>query len=201
MTRPAAVVSAIALLSSLLSEPSYPQQQIEYGSAADLAEVHSVFIDTGTDMDDHDNIARIVTRELPMLAIAAKPQEAEVILVFRSSEATYYAGAYTAAQTNAEAEAHATGPASVAGRATANTHGYSVARYETIRAGGGRVFRVTPQGDIRLILSFEGSKRKGTIWKQPRTKFAEKFIDAYRDANPGAAKPSDNRGAQDKPPF
>ena len=194
-----AVITAILVV--LLSERAYSQEQIEYGSVADLAGVHSVFIDTGTDMDDHENIARIVLRELPMLVIANKPQEAEVLLVFRSSEATYYVGSFSAAQATTEGEAHATSSSSVAGSARTTAHGYSVARYATIEAGGGRVFRITPDGDVRLILSFEGHKRKHTIWKQPRTKFAEKFIDAYRAANPNAVRPPEDRKSQSQAPF
>jgi hypothetical protein len=35
-----------------------------------------------------------------------------------------------------------------------------------------------------MIFSFKGSKRKGSIWKKPRTKFAERFVEAYLEGNP-----------------
>jgi hypothetical protein len=113
-----------------------------------------------------------------------RAQDAEVVLVFRSTEATYYAGAIVAGRSETNAEVHANSARSISGSSTTNADGYSAALYETVSAGGGKVFRYADDGSIRLIMSFKGTKRKGSIWKKPRTKFAEKFVEAYLEGNP-----------------
>ena len=55
-------------------------------------------------------------------------------------------------------------------------------------AGSGRVFKLNDEGNVLMIMSFRGSKPKGSIWEKPRTRFAQKFVDLYLEANQDARK-------------
>ena len=88
------MLSAFSLVVVPCRDALAQDEPIEYGSASDLAGVTRLFVDTGQDMDDRENIIRIVTRELPGVSVVGRARDAEVILFFRSSEATFYAGSY-----------------------------------------------------------------------------------------------------------
>ena len=184
LTKPATAILLAVMAGLPCSVAAQEPSPIEYGSSADLAGVTRIFIDTGEDMDDHDNIARIITKKLAGLTVTSRVQDAEVILVFRSSEDTHYAGTIASGRSETAAEVHANTARSASGSSTTTASGYSAAVYETISAGGGKVFRYADDGSIRMIMSFKGAKRKGSIWKKPRTKFAEKFVEMYREGNP-----------------
>jgi hypothetical protein len=170
-------LSAVALVSVAAQAP-----EIEYGSGAELKGVTKIFVNTGEDLETRDNIVRIILRDLPGLTVTSRASDAEVILLFKTDESTAYAGTYSTGSSRTDAEVHGN-ETSAQGSPETRTTRLSLPIYQTTVAGSGKVFRITPEGHVRLILTYQGTKVKGTIWKKPRTKFAQKFIEAYRQAN------------------
>ena len=178
------VVSLLAITSiGQLAAQASPR--FEYGSVSDLAGVTDFYVDTGMDLESRERIIENILDDLPQLSVAESAQEADVILVYGSSETSSYAGTWATSEDESSADASVTGNrVHVEGQRDGST--LSMPIYQTRTAGSGQVLQLLPGGRIRLILTYEGSKVKGSIWKKPTTKFAEKFVDAFRDANPSA---------------
>jgi hypothetical protein len=141
------VLLILAALPMPRSATAQEQPEVEYGSAADLAGVERIFIDTGDDMEDHDNIAKIIAKKLPDLAVTSRAQDAEVILVYRSSEATYYAGTIASGSSETNAEIHANSARSIGGSSQTTSDGYSAALYQTISRAAERCSGIPRMGE------------------------------------------------------
>lgn len=154
-----------AILAGLLvagSSVAAQQRPIEYGRPKELAGVHRIYIYTGSRLEDQQEIADKLQEKIPGLEIVARPTDAEVIVEFGSSSSVETIGAWAAYGEHSA---------------------YAQKVRETTDYGSGWIYRITPEGHLRLLLHFEGSKRRGTIWKKPRSKFINAVVDAFEEAN------------------
>lgn len=178
--------SLIALCSSLglaacLTQPAHAQV-LEYGSQEDLRDVQYLFIDTGTEVSVREDIIDKLRKQLPNLKIASIIEEADAAIIFASSRQTVQFGTWMQGTGQGQATCFG-GGGMVSCSSQSSASGYAVPMQATVRYGRG--FVVVPgtqAGAIRLVM--EHSLESRMLEKSPWSKFADRFIKAYRRANP-----------------
>lgn len=141
-------------------------QDYEYGKPSELKNLKKIFVDTGSDLKNHDLIVKEIERaKIGDLIFLASEKGAEIILMFRDENKS--SGA-TATTTN------------IGGIVTTNVDEDSM---ET-GAGGVFVFPSGFRGDerMRIVMDFKDTRR-GKIEKHPATNFGKNFIKQYKTAN------------------
>lgn len=164
-------------------------QDFEYGSAAELRGVTSIYVHTGINLEVRENIIKTIQKKLAHITIANSVREAQVVLGFSADSYTYLATVYHSSSSQT------TGSIAVPNQpygptingtysSKTNSNGYSAPVYRRVITGSGLVTMRGPGGRARLIMEYQGSK-SNIFQKQPSTKFANAFIEAYEKANKG----------------
>jgi hypothetical protein len=144
------------LLVFLLLLPPLHIQDFDYGRPTDLKGIKKVFIDTGSDLKNHERIVKSLEDAKLNLEILDSPEGAEVFLVF-----------------NAGSEQRIVGILNSAG---------GVLNQRKFRTGQGMVYLPQSNGRPRVVLSFEDTQNSG--WeRKPVTNFSREFIKLYKKAN------------------
>lgn len=77
----------LAFLFAVFSSPAAAQEPgIEYGQARELRGVTKVFVDTGVDARQREQIAKELRKRLPSLEVVSRPEESDVHLRFSLKE-------------------------------------------------------------------------------------------------------------------
>jgi hypothetical protein len=156
-------------------------QAIEYGSEADLRGILYVYILAG-EMKVRNEIADKLQKELPYLRVTSTADEAEAAIVFANSESSVYLGTYGQSQGGGSATCFGAG-GFVNCSAQGSGSAYSVPLYANQRDGRGVVVVPSKNGaGLRLVM--EHSLRSAMLEKSPWSKFTDRFVKAYRQANP-----------------
>lgn len=156
-------VAVTLLCSAIFCSAQRPT--IEYGSADDLKGVVKVFVDTGMEMEVRENIIKEISKskkKLPELVIVSKPEDADVVLVFGSSVASYLAGINTTTHTGTSAT--------------------STPVYNSVVSGKGYIVKLLGENRVRVLMSFDDD-RSTRFERRPSTNFARQFVRAYLKAN------------------
>lgn len=154
------------------------QEQLEYGSIADLRGVTHIYVDTDGDMELHKKIVKEITKKLKNIVVTADPYEGEVCLVYRTYSRRYHAG--TSAEGTISDDELDNDKIRIQ---TQSRHQYRTAIY-----GVGRVVILKPNNVVRIITSFDDSKGDkpplATLFeRKPSINFARAFVKAYKEAN------------------
>jgi hypothetical protein len=156
-------------------------QAVEYGSEADLKGILYIYVLAG-EMKVRDEIADKLRKELPHLRVTSTPDEAEAAIVFANSESSVYLGTYGQSQGGGSATCYGAG-GFVKCAAQGSGSAYSVPLYANQRDGRGVVVVPSKTGaGLRLVM--EHSLRSAMLEKSPWSKFTDRFVKAYRQANP-----------------
>ena len=161
------VGSMLAVMFFLISLPASAQEPVvEYGAPAELRGVSKIFIDTGMDARQRELIVKEISRELPGLVIASRPEDAEVHLRFTLRDQVI-------GQNVVYPHPHPP-----AGSGTSVGVGIPVSGV-TWTEGVGTVVRVVGAGRVRVLSSFRDA-RGNRFERKPSTNFAREFIKAYK---------------------
>ena len=161
----------------------------EYGSPADLRGVTKVYVYTGMNLDVRNNIIKNIEKKLPQIRVVESANDAQVVLSFAADSYTYLATIYHSSnsQTNGTVNATSTPNGNTVDTTgtysgQTNTYGYNTPVYRRVLTGAGLVTMRGSDGKLRLIMDYHGTK-KNIFQKEPSTKFAKAFIEAYEKAN------------------
>ncbi|MGA9768164.1 MAG: hypothetical protein WBV94_03935 [Blastocatellia bacterium] len=141
-------------------------QDFEYGSAAELKGVTKIYVSTGTELDERNNIVKRIQKELPNIVVVDIADDAEVALIYGSSSTTRF-----------------TGWSSTSTSDGSSTRTESTPTYRNLVVGDGLVVKKGGGNRLRLLMQF-GDTRKNAFQRKPSTNFAREFIKAYKKANP-----------------
>jgi hypothetical protein len=75
-------VLVVGLVLTISIYVSAQEPIIEYGQASELKGVTIIFVDTGTDIQQRNLIAKELQKQLPNVAIASRPEETDIHLRF-----------------------------------------------------------------------------------------------------------------------
>ncbi|MGH9822732.1 MAG: hypothetical protein ACREDR_05710 [Blastocatellia bacterium] len=181
-------LACIALLAfAPAARPQSPS--FEYGSPADLHGVTRIYVYTAMDLEVRNNIIKNIQKKLPQIVIADSANDAQVVLSFAADSYTYLATVYHSSNSQTNGTVNATSTPN--GNTTetqgtysdqTNTYGYNTPVYRRVLTGAGLVTMRGADGKLRLIMDYHGTKRN-IFQKEPSTKFAKAFIEAYEKAN------------------
>ena len=122
---------------------------VEYGQSSELKGVRSFYVYTDTDLELHDNIVYEIKKRLPGLALADRPETADVVLIFSAHADTFISGVTTTVYDNRT---------TVGGYTNGDVSARSAPRYSTVVQGKGLVVRFTPDGNLRMLETFQATK-------------------------------------------
>ena len=154
------------LLLFLANCVSAEAQILEYGKPDELKDVRSVYIYTGTELEVRENMVKQISKKIPTLEIADRPENADVLLLFSADSSTFLA--------NVATTTYSASP----GMATSN----STPQYHTVQIGTGTVVKLLGPNRIRLLAQFQDS-RKTVFEHRTSTNVANDFVEAYLKAN------------------
>jgi hypothetical protein len=153
------------------------QVEVEYGHAAELEGVTTLFVSTGVDMKAREFMVKELLKRLPRLEITRTPEAADVHLVYRS-ETLYVPGALNwigePAPAYAESARHVYGGVRTKAVAT---------QLLPVVVGTGVVLKEVGPGRVRLLMSYRGEALAGSFERSPRTNFVREFVKEYKRAN------------------
>lgn len=155
--------TATLLAMVVLTVGAQEKPVFEYGQVEELRGLKRVFIDTGADLKARNSILKEIKKKLPSLIVNESPTDAEVLLVYGSTNETRLVGARTTPVQGTDATR--TRPV-----------------YDAIKKGTGYVAKKGSNGTLRVLVGFEGANDH-LFSKSPDLGFARAFIKAYNEAN------------------
>jgi hypothetical protein len=152
----------LTILFCLLFALTTYSQNYEYGKPAELKGLTKLFIDTGTNVENHSRIVAELEKSLPKLEILDSMDNSQIVLVFLSG--------------------------SVSGTIATTTQDYYGTKSTTIlpvtrKTGAGLVLIQAKTKDRARLLLSKDYIQKGLFFEKIAIKFAKEFIKAYKKAN------------------
>jgi hypothetical protein len=143
---------------------------IEYGTTSELRGVTKVFVDTGKDIRQREQIIKELRKSLPSLIVVSRPEDAEVHLQFiirdrAQSGSVIYPYPYPVSRGS-----HVNIGVLVPDGGMAASEGVGV------------VLRQVGPNRARVLMSFRDAKGN-PFERKPTTNFARNFVRAYKKAN------------------
>lgn len=156
-------------------------QDFVYGRPEDLKGTLWVFVYTGSQMTQRNEIVDKLQKQLPNLRFAEDPRQADVVIIYASAQSDVFAGNWSQAVGGGTTTCTALGN-------TANCYssggasGYSAPMYLPVRSGQGYVLVRGEDGQLRLVLEHADQSR--VLEKSPHSKFTSRFVKEYKKQNP-----------------
>jgi hypothetical protein len=162
-------ISVLPVLLLLISLPASAQEPVvEYGAPAELRSVSKIFIDTGMDIRQREQIIKEIRKTLPGLTVVSRPEDSDIHLRFMLTDKN----------TGHNAVYPYPYPPPASGGVAVGIPGIDI----TWREGVGTVLRRVGAGRVRVLLSFRDA-RGNRFERKPSTNFAREFVKAYKKAN------------------
>jgi TonB family protein len=142
----------------------YPFQfvTIEEGAPAELRGVKKIYVDTGGERKERDNITGEILARLPSLEFVDTANEAEVVLEFGTGNRTYRGSFETKGQLGITKQ-----------KLEMNTD---------FKLGQGQVIKRVSDTVLHVLLKFQ-DPQFNELERKPSTNFARAFVRAYEQAN------------------
>jgi hypothetical protein len=153
-----AVVSLILILSAIAFSQEPEPGKFEYGKPEDMRGLKTVYVDTGSDLDERNRIIRLLEKFGSGLKQVDRPSDADILIVYNTTSTRQ-------SYTRTVAGAPGTAPLSLPGA-------------YTLDSGKGVVTVNGKEPSIRrVVYNFESGRR------DPLAGFVRKFVKLYKEVN------------------
>lgn len=169
---------SLAVLASGVSVAN--AQDVSYGTPEDLSGALWVFVYTGTQMSEREDIMEKLKKELPYLRFAKDPRQADMVIIYASAQSDVFAGNWQQAIGGGTATCSSIG-ASTTCRSSGQGSGYTTPLYIHKRYGRGLVLIRDADDQLRLVIEHSDKSNTGVFSKSPHSKFVSRFVKEYRN--------------------